>query len=51
MISLLYTIVVSTLLLLGLLDGPSTELLDLPQMNSVERLLISLQLESTVDVN
>ena len=53
MISLSHTVVVSTLLLFGLLEGPANELLDLPRMNSVGgngRLLVSLQSESTVDV-
>ena len=56
MISLSYTVtvVVSILLLFGLLEEPANELLDLPRMNSVGgkgRLLVSLQLESTVDVD
>ena len=48
------TVVVSILLLFGLLEESANELLDLPQMNSVGgkgRLLVSPQLESTVDVD
>ena len=56
MISLSYTVtvVMSILLIFGLLEEPANELLDLPRMNSVGgkgRLLVSLQLESTVDVD
>ena len=35
MISLSYKVVVSTLLLFGLLEGPANALLDLPHTNSV----------------
>ena len=56
MISLSYTVtvVMSILVIFGLLEEPANELLDLPRMNSVGgkgRLLVSLQLESTVDVD
>ena len=55
MISLSYTVtVVVSILLLFVLEESANELLDLPRMNSVVgkgRLLVLLQLESTVDVD